>query len=45
MNKNKALAAAAIMTAALGIPAVASAQAVQVIGDGFGESCWRAAVA
>ena len=45
MNNNRALAAAAIMAAALGIPAVASAQAMQVIGDGFGESCWRAAVA
>ena len=40
-----ALVVAAAASAALSVPAAAFAQAVQVVGDGFGESCWRAAMA
>ena len=45
---------AKVMTSAIGavavlgavcLPAAASAQAIQVFGGGFGESCWRAALA
>jgi tetratricopeptide (TPR) repeat protein len=47
MNKNKApvVAAAAAAAAALCISAAAAAQTMQVIGNGSGESCWRAAMA
>ncbi|HTK35649.1 MAG TPA: tetratricopeptide repeat protein [Caulobacteraceae bacterium] len=46
MNGIKAAIIAAAATAVgLGLAGAASAQAVQVVGDGFGESCWRAAVA
>jgi tetratricopeptide (TPR) repeat protein len=41
-------AAVALAAAAAGascLPAIAFAQTVQVVGDGFGESCWRAAMA
>ena len=45
MNKNNTSIAVAALVAALCLPALASAQTVQVIGDGSGEACWRAAVA
>jgi tetratricopeptide (TPR) repeat protein len=46
MNNNKAsVAAAAILGAMLCMPAAASAQTMQVVGNGSGEACWRAAVA
>lgn len=46
MGRIKASALGAVATAgALLLPAVASAQAIAVFGGGFGESCWRAALA
>jgi tetratricopeptide (TPR) repeat protein len=45
MNRIRAAVGAAAAAGCLCLPAVAFAQAVQVVGDGFGESCWRAAMA
>ncbi|MGZ3275618.1 MAG: tetratricopeptide repeat protein [Caulobacteraceae bacterium] len=42
--KASAIGAVAVL-GALCIPAAASAQAIQVFGGGWGESCWRAALA
>jgi len=44
MNRIRAVVIAAAVAAA-GLPAAAFAQAVQVVGDGSGESCWKAAKA
>ena len=46
MRRIKASAIGAMAVAgALMLPAAASAQAIAVLGGGFGESCWRAALA
>lgn len=46
MNKTKAaLVGALAAAAAIGIPALASAQTLQVVGNGSGEDCWKAAKA
>jgi tetratricopeptide (TPR) repeat protein len=42
--KASAIGAVAVLGALL-LPAAASAQAIAVFGDGWGESCWRAALA
>jgi len=44
MNRIRAVVIAGAVAAA-GLPAAAFAQAVQVVGDGSGESCWKAAKA
>ena len=45
VRRIKASTAAMAVAAALVIPAAASAQPIAVFGGGFGESCWRAALA
>jgi tetratricopeptide (TPR) repeat protein len=45
MNRIDAALAAAAVIGALCLPAAASAQSVQVVGNGSGEDCWKAAKA